>query len=312
MTRDTHTPDNGEPDIDALPEFFRPRNRVGSGEPLCPPPELLRALRGDTLSPILRDRTAAHVARCTPCQVLADAIDELPGDPLTTDEQDRILARVRTQLGPQQRTAGPWWTAAAAAAAIVLTATGVQLWQSRGVPPSTEDASVLRLEKPAVRLAEPPSGIARERSVDSAPLQELSPALQPYRADHFDEAASRLTALVNRFPRDSSAQFYLGVTELLIASRTPSPDSRKRYAQAIAALETARSLAADDPERASDADWFLALGYLGIGQNQRAAEKLAAVCRGSGTHAEQACAGLGELAGGSSLDDPPPRRPPPQ
>jgi hypothetical protein len=298
MTPDPDGPENDH-DLDAeAAAFFRPRYPEPTTTAQCPAPELLRAFRAGTLSPLLQARVAQHVAGCAMCGVLVEALEEMSPEPLTVGEQARILARVRKHIGPVRRGFGglfTWQAMAAAAAAIVV---GVVLWQFQRVATLPDASSALRLEKPAVRLPGPQSAL--EFKSKSAPVEALVTALEPYRADDLDEAARRLSSLVNRFPGDAFAHFYLGATHLLMANNASTTKNETRFGPAIAALETARSMAIDDSELTREAAWYLALAYHAAGQEQRASDTLELICREGGRRAPQACAALSELAEGSA------------
>jgi hypothetical protein len=311
MTPDPGAGNNGrEPAADAsAAEFFRPRGRQASDGPACPAPGLLRAFHAGTLSPPMQERVGSHVAGCVMCQLLGEALTDSSTD-ILPEEDDRILARIRTELGASTAASRAHFMrpALAAAAAIAIVSASIALWQSRVDPVPADESSALRLEKPAVRLPNARTDLVWRGPANAAPVDELSAALEPYRADDFEEANRRLASLVSRYPGDGFAQFYLGVTQLLSGSRTPMVNAPTRYTQAVAALEAAERLTVDDRELAHEASWYLALAYERTGQRQRASDKLRLLCRDGGVHAEQACAGVGELAGASTL--PPPTLPP--
>ena len=199
---------------------------------------------------------------------------------------------------PPRRVGRPsWWRLAAALAGLAIAS--VVVWQYRAVSPRDNSITAFHLEKPEVRLPDATTDLVWRGPADSAPVAELATALGPYRADNLGEAEKELAALVGRFPRDTHALFYLGVTRLLIVNRT-GETSMDRYADAIRALESARRFAAGDRELDQEASWYLALAFRLTGEHERAAEILDGLCRSGGSHAERACAGRRELAEGSA------------
>jgi hypothetical protein len=294
MTSDTKMLRDDEDWESDLQDVFGPRNALGPRRVACPPPALLRGFHAQVLSPVLQQRVSDHVSRCVMCQSLGDAMEGATGD-LTREEQARISSHIRARIEAAQRGPGirSWWLLAAAL--VGLAVASALVWQTNSLPLSTDSASALRLEKPPVRLPDEPTDLLWRGRADSAPVDEFATALEPYRADDLGETEKRLAALVNRFPRDSYAQFYLGVTRLLIASRSGTANSFDRYAPAIAALQVARGLAGNDRELAQQTSWYLALAYTFAGDGRRAAELLDGLCRSDRTHAARACAGHRQL-----------------
>ena len=287
MTRDPRTTWNDMgPDDEAAAGFFRPRFDEAAAMP-CPAPELVQASRTGTLPSPLQERVAAHVERCVVCQTLAEALDDASVGNLTPEEHDQILGRIRTELGRSKRAffRNPLWQWSAAAAGVALLAAGWMLVrQSRSGPTS----SVFQLEKPAIRTPATTDLLWRGATDSGAP-EDLTRALESYRADDFAEAARRLRALLNRYPQSAAGHFYLGVSELFL----------HRATDAVTTLEAAERLAKDDADLAHEAAWYLALAYRQTSQTERAAAKLDALCRGQSAQASRACAGLRELTASS-------------
>jgi cytochrome c-type biogenesis protein CcmH/NrfG len=294
MTRDPQTMWNGTPPEDeAAAGLFRP-HRAGA---TCPSPELGQASRMGILPTHLQENVARHVEHCVVCRALLEALDDSSVGSLTPEERDRIRTRIHTKLGASTPAFGLnrlWLTAAAVVALVAIGS--VLVWQFRSAPSQiTGDAgqpdvpSIFQLEKPAIP-ARTGTDLVWRGSPDSGAAEDLSRALEPYRADDFAEAARRLRALVSRYPASASGHFHLGVSELFLAAD----------AEAIIALENAERLAKDDAEMARETAWYLALAYRRTGQRERAAAKLDALCRAGSARAGQACGGLRELSRESS------------
>jgi len=154
--------------------------------------------------------------------------------------------------------------------------------------PSTDDlSSVLQLQKPTVGLN--PDSDLLWRGSGGSETADLAHALAPYAQDDFAEAARRLKVVVARHPQSAAAHLHLGVSLLF----------RRQPESAVPALETAERLASNQPDLAVDANWYLALAFHALGQNERSVEKLNAVCRSQTARASSACAGVRELSSGS-------------
>lgn len=307
MTTRKSQPGAGDPESEehTVAGMFRQLASPPESPLFCPPPELVQASGTGTLPPLVQERIAGHVQGCVVCQALRQALDDPSVGSLTPDEHDRIRRRIDSGRGRPTRTFGTarWRRVYAAAAVVALVAAGVVLLrQSRNVPapgpPPTgresrqPDASVFQLDKPDIG-PRAPADLLWRGSPDSEAADDLLRALEPYRSDDFGEAARRLRALVGRHPRSGRAYFYLGISHLFLAAN----------ADAIAALEHADGLAADDADLTREIAWHLALAYQRTGDSDRAANRLDGLCRGASARAAQACAGLREL----SAEPSPPR-----
>jgi len=274
-------------------DFFRPR-----GDAVCPPPELVQALRADVLPADLRAHLATHVESCSVCRALGEALDESV-ESLTPEEQERILARVRAVTGRSHESSRRqrWWLASAAAALVAAVGVGsLLLWQSRretaldaptvpSSPAPRAPAPALGVELPAIRL---PGvvGLPSRGSPETAEREQLIRALEPYRAGQYAEGARRLHAFVRRHPQSAEGQLYLGVGSLLMY----------RDEDAVTALEAAERLAKTNVYLRHESNWYLALAYRRLGQVEQARDRLDALCRSNHVRAARACAGIRELA----------------
>lgn len=282
--RPTLWPDAGPDDVAGM-EMLRP---AGARPPVCPPPELVQAAASGTLPPVLQARVEAHVAQCGFCRTLSSALEEISAGDLTEEERARVHQRVLDGIASARRAkirTRLWRWSAAAALVIVATAASLFIWQSGRTSP-TPRLSVFTLDKPALPAAVDAPVPEGRVSPLVAERRELADALAPFRVNNFQEGAQRLSAFIARYPRSSSAHFYLGVSELFL----------DRDGSALVALETAERLARDsDPTLAREASWHLALAYRRTGQIDSARNRLQALCAGRDVLALRACDGLREL-----------------
>jgi len=273
-------------------EFGAPLAAARAG---CPPPELLLAARAGVLPEASGAAVAAHLASCPSCRALGEDLADEELSKLTAREQERIRARVLAEAGVRGAAGWRWFwrPVPVAAMAALVVAAGAWIYVSRpadrtGV--AVEQAvvrlpEVLRLEKPVVRL---PAAAALIWRGEGAPaqeefLKELGAALEPYRAGDCREAASRLEALSQKYPKSAEAHFYLGVCRLLL----------ERNQEAAAALEAARRLA--EGPLAQDAAWYLGIAWLRAGRTAQGASEFKELCAGAGEYQARACAALKEL-----------------
>jgi hypothetical protein len=304
MTRDPRTTWNdAEPEDEAAVELFWPSSDRAAAA--CPPPELVQASQTGVLPPTLQHRLAAHVEHCVVCKALVDALDDASVGSLTAEEQERILDRVRSEIGRPTR-GFVWsrlWQLSAAAACVVLVAAGSMfVWQSRrgptapaASPPGVNvqlpnPSSVFQLEKPLMGARNRVDLVWRG-SPQPEEAADVARALEPYDANDFVEATRRLRAIISRYPQSAAGHFYLGVSDLFL----------DQNADGAIALENAERLAEDKAELAREAKWYLALAYRRMGQTARAVSQLDALCRAASPRAAQACAGLRELSAASSV-----------
>jgi tetratricopeptide (TPR) repeat protein len=110
---------------------------------------------------------------------------------------------------------------------------------------------------------------------DDSPQAQRKPsafaqAMQPYERNDFAEADRRLGQFTEKNPSHAAAQFYRGVSLLLLG----------KSAEAIAPLETA--VTKGEGRMREEAHWYLALTYLKTGDHLKALEQLDNVVQISG------------------------------
>ena len=276
MTRDRHA-EWRDMDADDLAAIEILQSRPNQS---CPAPELIQASGAGTLSPQLEARVAAHVAHCAACRALAAALDDPTVVDLTSDERGRILERVRSRIDVDKR-ASRRRTWAWAAAAVALAAAGSLLvWQSRRPSPR----SVFELDKPELLSLDLPA--PNETATQSRERPALEQALAPFRSNDYALAAQLLASFVQRYPRNATGHFFLGVSELFLG----------RDATAVRALESAEQLVpGTDTPFARQTSWYLALAYVRTGRPWNARVRLEALCNGRAEFTRRACDGLQTL-----------------
>lgn len=252
----------------------------------APEHELLAFWTAGTLSSEEAARVKRHLAGCPSCQASATEtegmLQGIRALHLTSEEAVaaawgegsfehlHICARCREEVETlramnrdlQKPAAGAGWRqslAWAAGLAFVALSTATLLKAPHPAPPVTT-APGLSVEAPA-----PPARIrVRKASLDAlaretvrlrgaaAPrrllLEDLAKALEPYRRDDFEEAATRLGALRPRYPEAGEIPYYLGVCLLLL----DRPD------EALAPLEDAVSRLTE----ADEARYYLAIAQV--------------------------------------------------
>ena len=110
-------------------------------------------------------------------------------------------------------------------------------------------------------------------------LSAFGPAIAPYRARRYEEAARALTELTRQFPAVSEGWFYLGVSHL-------------HAGDAAAAVEPLRR-AQESEVVADDARWLTAVALEHAGRTEEAMAAVRLVCGGAGPHRGAACAAAG-------------------
>jgi TolA-binding protein len=267
----------------------------------CPRPELLRAAEAGVLAAEQAEAITLHLDGCRFCKSLLADMEELDNRDLDIGTQERIWARV--QQGVQRRTPARefpyfswlWWRqplpAAALVAALIVLAIGIgfmlnrrsssaRLAQGQHVSPVQ---TVFKLEKAPVML--PAAAIVWRGQEDASGKQakELEQALAPYQAGDYAEAANRLEALRQKYPKMAETSFYLGVCRLFL----------NKDADAAAALKDAVNQA--ESPLADQATWYLALAYQRTGKADLASGLLEPLCKAGKKDSGRACAGLKEL-----------------
>ena len=299
MTKDPSLWSDAVPEDSEAVGFFR-RDGDAARRSSCPPPELVQASRVGVLSAELQEQVATHVDGCVVCHALADALDDPSMGEMTAEEHARILQRVRSGVvvpvdKSRWRT---WWPAVAAAAVFGAVALGFSLLsQTRNVPPAQiatraardinlpNERSPFVLEKAPIR-SQGADDLVWRGSAAGAEGKALAAALEPYRADDFAEAATRLTRFIERYPQNATGHYHLGVSQLFL----------NRDAEAVLALERAAQLTKNDPDLTSDVAWYLGYAYQRVGQRDQAMRVLEPLCRSTGPRGGQACSALTELS----------------
>ena len=277
--------------------------------PHCPKPALLQAAHAGVLPEEAGASVKAHMEACATCRSLAHDLAELDDVPLQPTEREKIWGMIRAGIAAEESGAKaaaptPWWRlflrpipVAIAAAAVVLLAIGGRLMRDPQPPAAVAvnqpsqppvatapHAGVLRPDKAPVLL--PASALLIWRGDSSAANtqgKELREALIPYQADQYGEAVQRLESLAKKYPRLAEAQFYLGVSQLLM----------ERNDDAVASLKAARSLAG--LALRDQAAWYLAVAWHRTGRDADARPLLEHLCQAGGATSERACSGLKEL-----------------
>jgi proteasome lid subunit RPN8/RPN11 len=259
----------------------------------CPAPELLSPAKEGTLPEPLRSRILEHLEKCSVCRMLADAQASLECTEPTTEELDRIRARV-ARAGRSQRS---WWSPLAAAAVMTIALGGGWLSQFdrhesvMPAPPALPVAApkdrvktfTLDLEKPGIEL--PPGALIVRSPGSDAYVPALTTALEPFRRDDYPGAIERLSALQRTHASEPFVNYYLGVSYLLAG----------HAADAVAPLERARTDGSADTWLRLDASWYLAVALERAGRRDAAAVVLTEICGTGSRRQQQACGALGTL-----------------
>jgi hypothetical protein len=237
--------------------------------------EVVAAAAGDLHSP--------HVLVCSRCR------DEVA-----------LLRAVNADLALKKSRATwtrEWWIGLGAAAAVIIAA--AVLWQiarpTPGIQPPVTTVAVSTQPAPPIRT--PSRRIAVEKaslvalanetlvlrgkpSQRRALLDDLAIALEPYQRDDFDDAVTRLRALLPRHLDAPEISYYLGVCLLML----------DRPADAIAPLqEAAQGMTPSD-----EADYYLAMAQVNAARAPAESEaglaELTRLCSGRTDVAARACA----------------------
>jgi Tat protein translocase TatC len=265
---------------------------------------LIRASRVDALPEGMQAAVTAHIAGCNSCRRLQADLDSLPPpSEVTRREAQRILSRVRRSARAEgTKTVLPrralFWRLAFVTACLACAAV-ITYWQVRRpalAPELPDQAASLNqkaaqaelpgafwLEKPDVKLT--PAVLTWRGRNESGQkfLDDITPALDAYRADRFAEAADSLAALSSRYPDSIEVYFYLGVSRLFLGD----------YEAAVETLQKAARFA--DNAFMADVSWYLGLALQRAGRIPDARARFASLCNGKSTYAARACAAVEEL-----------------
>ncbi len=211
----------------------------------CPHPDLLLAAREGVLPEETGASILAHLAECPLCQALERDLADPELTAPTSQEGQRIRRRVQQDASGRPRRRWLWFAVPAAAAAV-LSIVFLAPREPRREPVAATPRASAPLEKPPVKIPLASALVWRGEGGDAQKLiDELNQALEPYRADRYEEASRRLQAFAAKHPNSAEAHFYLGVC-LLFLDRKPeaaaSLEKAKEIAKEPLAAEVARYL----------------------------------------------------------------------
>lgn len=280
-------------DDEALRQLYG--EAIGAPSPHPSEDEWERFAAGD-LGSEERERLADHVTRCAECADIFRVVSEVRDGASAID-----VAAVPPAAADAPRWGG-WRQLAAAAALIAVVGGSWRLLAPRGVassvatnPPAAPSTSVAARpapSTPAVRgwaalpvapaVMLPPSFTLTVRGPGRPDadrfLEAFGPAIAPYRAQQYTEAARALADVAQRFPDVVEGSFYLGVSRLLAgdAEGALDPLRRARASNVVAA----------------DAAWLEAVAQERAGHAEVADTLLRRLCPAAGTGDIRACAAL--------------------
>ena len=263
----------------------------------CSSPEMIRAYLEECLPEPELAGVKLHIATCAACAALSRDLKALDVSGPAPLEVGRIRARIGlpVQALPQPKASAAWWrplapwVLAAASAALVI-GTWIQIGKK---PRSLAENPPLVTKKTApipnpipVRPAAVRLPLASlvwrgdENKVADAYPASLSKALESYREGNYGASVSALEEVTAKYPRRPEAQFYLGVSLLLVG----------RAADAIAHLENVRT--AGESSVSPEIGWYLAAALENAGRKQEAEPLFRSLCNASGIHQKEACSAL--------------------
>jgi tetratricopeptide (TPR) repeat protein len=265
----------------------------------CLSPEMIRAFLEECLPEPEQSNARRHLDACPICTALAGDLKDLEVAGPTSLEVRRMRARVGLPVEPvpEEKPRSIWWKFAPWVLAATCGAVAVGVWirldpKSSNIagntPPIIEEtkkrapvAAQIPVRPAAVRM--PLSSLiwrGEDKGADAYPSM-LAKALEPYRANRYEDAAAALQRVVDRFPRRAEGHFYLGVS-LLLAGRA---------GDAVAPLE--KAMADGESAVSAEVKWYLAAALQNSGRVTEAQSVLRSVCSAAGAHREEACAVLG-------------------
>jgi hypothetical protein len=285
-------------DLDSEEIDFLRKLHLSSGFTPCPPPDLLRSFRADVVPQDVKDLVQQHVQNCRVCQILADDLEEIEA-PISSEERRRIRDRVFNEV--RHRGWSPSWRwvwaviPVSAVAAIIL----LFVWNRFPTQNSVHNnASAISSVTPSVFALKPPKvgapiPLVMRGTSEGTYLSELMRALEPYRAGNYEQAATSLNALAQKYPRSAEVAFYSGASLLMEGKNSEAADRLKRGA------------ALADGRLAGECRWYLAIAEIRSNDADEAVAPLRDLCDMPGEYQARACAGINELA--SSRQSSPPR-----
>lgn len=271
----------------------------------------------DELDAPARTRAADHIDACADCAEVFRALSQLregavaidPGAPAFAPSPDELIdsggpAVTSPPPVPAHGTpagARSWWYGLAAAAVVVVAVGGV-MWRVARVeaPPRVTESAPVRPVEPTVAPAPVPSPrawadlatapavmlpasftIVMRGETDAgrdAFLTAFGPAIAPYRAGRYAEAAEALQSLTARFPAVHEGWFYLGVARLYAGHAADAVEPLRRARQSDVVAEQAL--------------WLEAVALERSGRTDEATSALRAACEADRLSHADACATL--------------------
>lgn len=274
----------------------------------------------DELDETARQRAADHIEACADCAEIFRALGSLregavaidPGAPPFAPSPDEPAGHGDAAAAPPPSPAPgapagsrSWWYGLAAAAAVVAAVGGVMWRGARVAVPQPQVAETAPVRPVETTVAPPPVPTPRAwAELATAPavmlpasftivmrgeadagrdafLAAFGPAIAPYRAGRYAEAAAALQSLTDRFPAVHEAWFYLGVARLYAG----------RAAEAVEPLRRARP----SEVVAEQALWLEAVALERSGRPDDATTALRAACEADRRSHAAACATLPAL-----------------
>ncbi len=261
----------------------------------CPPPDQLLALEEGVLPEQVAAHLREHVASCRLCEMLSRDLAEPSLSEPTLDQVARVRRRVKAGSTSRGQIVVRYGAIAASLATVAILASYL-LREDRKPDVVAKDTSTqspdvkktapvqyrLGLEKAPLKLPLPAMVVLRgeENQQNESYLKELGAAMEPYRADRFDDAARRLESLAGRYPAAVEPVFYLGVARLF----------QNDAAGAVDALEKARKIGGEALNE--EIAWYLAAAYERSRGFEHATPSLKQLCAGEGAYRAAACAAL--------------------
>jgi hypothetical protein len=246
--------------------------------------EMLRAARADALPEDLQASVAEHLEASAMSRTLADG----PGEDvpeLTTDEQERLLARIMKHARRESAPASGWGWFRPVLVGSGIVALASFVWmvsrepaERLGAPetqvvvalPPAAPPFLLPFDKPDVRVGM--GALTWRGSKPTATddgnqlLIDLKPGLDAYRENDYATANRELTALTTRYPDTIEILFYQGVSRLFLND----------YPGAIAAFDAAEAIG--DRTFAADVTWYRAVAEQRSGNVTQARARLETIC----------------------------------
>jgi len=272
---------------------------------------MLRSAAADALPPDMQADVARHLQDSAWSRTLVEGLRDAAADVRLDDaSEERLFQRItrEARTAPARRwQATLTWGGLAVAATVLLavmvtrgTRDGSSVSGTPSGPPDREANArgtarppgaapiLIAFNRPDVKLS--PSALTWRGDPAANPfLRDLAPAFDAYRAGDDRRAVAQFDRLATVYPDSIEVLFYQGVSRMLAGDD----------AGAVAPLEAAARLGS--PAFEDDVAWYLAVAQQRSGR-PGTRDRFAALCRGKGRHASEACAAAERLG-------PSPRRP---